>query len=135
MSAEIRRDDKQKKDEIKTKPISTTVKKSGNSISGNVRIKNMYIRGNELIIELEGLEETSIREESKRIKTTIGFSRETYIMLKALSIATNEHMQDIIEKALHEYFEKEDVKRILITYFVSTGFRGFGNFTGPKFPQ
>jgi len=133
MSAEIRRDDKQKKDEIETKPISTTVKKSG------IRIKNMYVRGNALVIELEGLEETSMlsakREESKRIKTTIGFSRETYIMLKALSVATNEHMQDIIEKALHEYFEKEDVKRILITYFASTGFRRFGNFTGPKFPQ
>jgi len=54
-----------------------------------------------------------------RIKTTIGFDRETYIKLKALSIATNEDMQDIIAKALHEYFEKEDVKKILSTYFAS----------------
>jgi len=117
--AEIRQEDKQKKDE------SEIIEKSDNII-----IKR---EGNALIIIF--LNDKLKDKENKRIKTTIGFSQETYTLLKALSVATNEHMQDIIEKALREYFEKEDVKRILITYFASTGFRRFGNYTGPKFPQ
>jgi len=122
VSAEIRQEDKQKKDE------SEIIEKSDNVI-----IKR---EGNALVIEIifpDG-KLTLKDKENKRIKTTIGFSRETYTLLKALSIATNEHMQDIIEKALREYFEKEDVKRILVTHFASTGLRRLGNFTGSKFP-
>jgi len=59
-------------------------------------------------------------EEKHRIKTTVGFDYETYTKLKILSIILKENMQDIIAKALHEYFEKEDIKRILNAYFVST---------------
>jgi len=59
-------------------------------------------------------------KEKRRIKTTVGFDYETYTKLKILSIVLNESMQDIITKALHEYFEKEDIKRILSTYFTST---------------
>jgi len=51
-----------------------------------------------------------------RIKTTVGFDIETYTKLKILSIVLNENMQDIIAKALHEYFEKDDIKGILAKY-------------------
>jgi len=137
-NTEIRREeigDKQKKDENKIDPLIIAEKLKDNaSDDTRVHVDKLRIGNQELlvlVIELPNDKlmlpaKIKLREEKNRIKTTIGFDRETYIMLKALSIATNENMQDIIAKALREYFEKEDVRRILATYFASASFKSSG---------
>jgi len=57
------------------------------------------------------------RKSKSRIKTTVGFDRETYMKLKLLSIVLKKDMQDIIAEALKEYFERNDVKAVLSTIF------------------
>jgi len=92
--------------------------KEGKLLSPNVTIKNADI---DLINE-----EDRIKTSRNRIKTTIGLDREIYNKLKALSVATKEDMQDIVAKALQEYFEKEDIRRILATYFASVSNKSTG---------
>jgi len=52
-----------------------------------------------------------------RIKTTIGLTQKTYVKLKLLSIVLKRDMQDIIEEALQEYFERDDIRAVLSAIF------------------
>jgi len=137
-NTEIRREeigDKQRKDENKIDPLIIIEKLKDNaSDDTRMHVDKLRIGNQELLVLVIKLPndklilpaKVKVHKEKDRIKTTIGFDRETYTMLKALSIATDESMQDIIAKALREYFEKEDVRRILATYFASASFKSTG---------